>query len=627
MGNALVHRGPDGGGLFVDAGPPAVGLVHRRLSIIDPENGRQPLSNEDDAIQVVFNGEIFNYVELRRDLVARGHTLRTRTDTEVLVHLYEDLGDDFVHELNGQFAFALWDGYRRRLLLVRDRPGILPLYVHERAGELLFGSEIKAILAALDEPPPVNADALRDVLTFWAPLAPDTLFKDVLEVEPGHLLVVENGRRTTRRYWSWQPAPVETCARPDPEACVEELTDLLTDATRIRLRADVDVGAFLSGGLDSSVLVALIARANGVKLRTFSVGFPDPALDERRFQRLMTEAAGTTHSEVCCGDREIGVRLVDVVRAAETPITRTGPVPMHLLASHVRESGCKVVLTGEGADEVFGGYDLFREAKVRAFCARQPGSRWRPRLFQKLYPSFHFTAEQSPALLSTCFGAGRGNPADPLFSHGPRWAAGSAVEQFLAPDLRRTFTSACAEERVRDRIGPSLQGLDLVQRAQVLEARTLMAGYLLCSQSDRMLMAHSVEGRFPYLDHRVIEFANRLDSRLHVRALTEKALLKRAARDLVPRDIIDRPKQPYRGPDAAALVGRDRPSCVSDLLDPHVLKAFGYFDPAPVTRLVRKLERASHERLPVTHRDSLSFVAILSMQVWHAWFQHGAASV
>jgi asparagine synthase (glutamine-hydrolysing) len=180
---------------------------------------------------------------------------------------------------------------------------------------------------------------------------------------------------------------------------------------------------------------------------------------------------------------------------------------------------------------------------------------------------------------------------------------------------------------VRDRLGPSLSGLDLVRRAQVLEARTLMAGYLHCSQSDRMLMAHSVEGRFPYLDHRVIEFANRLDPRLHVRALTEKALLKRAARTLVPRDIIDRPKQPYRGPDAAALVGRDRPSCASDLLDPRVLKAFGYFDPAPVTRLVRKLERASHERLPVTHRDSLSLVAILSMQVWHAWFQHGAATL
>ena len=626
MGEALVHRGPDGDGTFVDEGWPGVGLVHRRLSIIDPAGGRQPIGNEDGAIQVVFNGEIFNYLELQRDLLGRGHRLRTRCDTEVLVHLYEDFGDDFVHELNGQFALALWDARRRRLLLARDRPGILPLYIHETSGELVFGSEIKAILAGLPQRPGVNPDALQDVLTFWAPLGPSTLFKDVFEVEPGQLQVIEDGQRTARRYWTWQLPPAEACVRPEAEACADELSSLLADATRIRLRADVEVGAFLSGGLDSSLLVSLIAREGGVKLRTFSVGFPDPSIDERRFQRLVIRSVGTDHSEVCCGDGEVASRLPDVIRAAETPLTRTGPVPMHLLASHVHDRGCKVVLTGEGADEVFGGYDLFKEAKLRAFCARQPASVRRQQLFQRLYPSFQFTRTQPAALTARSFGAATDDPTDPLFSHRPRWAVGPIVEQFLSPDFRRQFTSVKAEERVLDQFGSTLDGLGVVQRAQMLEARTLMAGYLLCSQSDRMLMAHSVEGRFPYLDHRVIEFANRLDPRLNMRAMTEKLLLKRVARDLVPPEVINRPKQPYRGPDAVALLGSGRPPCVDDLLDPAVLRAFGYFDPAPVTRLVRKLEQAARAGQPVTHRDSLSFLVVLSMQVWHAWFQHGAAS-
>ena len=626
MGQALAHRGPDGTGAFVEMATPGIGLVHRRLSIIDLDGGRQPMSNEDDTVRVIFNGEIFNYVELGRELTARGHRLRTRSDTEVLVHLYEDYGDDFVQHLNGQFAIALWDTRRRRLLLVRDRPGILPLYYHERQGELLFASEVKAILAAIPSPPPANPEALRDVMTLWAPLSPATLFDGVLEVEPGQMLVVERGRVRRQTYWTWQLAGEGETLQPPAEAAAEELSALLTDATRLRLRADVDVGAFLSGGLDSSLLVGLIVREAGPRLRTFSVGFSEPELDERRYQRLMVQAVGAEHRQICCSPRDLAERFPQVIRAAEVPVTRTGPAPLHALAAEVQRAGCKVVITGEGADEVLGGYDLFKEASVRAFCARRPDSTWRPGLLRRLYPSFDFARTSPATLLATSFGAFEGHPNDPLFSHQPRWSSGPAVEQLLTPEFRARFGTSGPIERVRRRFGAMLEGRPLLHRAQLLESRTLLASYLLSSQCDRMLMAHSVEGRFPYLDHRVIEFANRLDPRLKLRGLREKRLLKRAARPLVPAPIIDRPKQPYRGPDARVFIGPERPEWVDDLLTPASLSRQGYFEPARVAHLTARLGQAARMGRMVSHRDSLAFLTVLSTSVWHSIFQTGGST-
>jgi asparagine synthase (glutamine-hydrolysing) len=626
MGRALSHRGPDGTGAYVEMSAPGVGLVHRRLSIIDLEGGRQPMSNEDDNVRVIFNGEIFNYVELGQELVARGHRLRTRSDTEVIVHLYEDLGDDFVHRLNGQFAIALWDGRRRRLLLVRDRPGILPLYYQQRPGELLFASEIKALLAAQSAPPPANADALRDVMTLWAPLSPATLFEGILEVEPGQMLVVEGGRARRRTYWTWQLARQELTVRPREDDAAEELLGLLADATRLRLRADVDVGAFLSGGLDSSVLVALIAREAGARLRTFSVGFADRELDEGHYQRLMVQAIGAEHRPVCCSARDLVERFPAVIRAAEVPITRTGPAPLHALAAEVRRAGCKVVMTGEGADEVLGGYDLFKEAEVRAFCARQPESSRRPRLLQRLYPSFDFARNSPAALLASSFGTLDGCPDDLTYSHQPRWAAGPAVERLLSADFLGRCGSRTPAERALDRFAPALRGRPLLHRAQLLESRTLLSSYLLSSQCDRMLMAHSVEGRFPYLDHRVIEFANRLHPRLKLRALREKVLPKHAARALVPSPIVRRAKQPYRGPDARIFLRPDRPSWVDDLLSPRTVAGHGYFDPAGVSHLAGRLGEAARTGRAVSHRDSLAFMTVLSTQLWHATFQTGGSA-
>jgi asparagine synthase (glutamine-hydrolysing) len=624
MADALAHRGPDGDGYYVNPG--RIGLAHRRLAIIDVAGGAQPIANEDGSIQVVFNGEIFNYLELRQTLVTRGHRFKTRTDTEVLVHLYEEHGDQFLDHLNGQFAMALWDGRSRRLLLARDRAGILPLFYYRTPHEIVFASEIKAILAALPGSPSLNPNGLRQILTFWAPLGPETAFEGTLEVEPGHVLTAENGGVRTRPYWEWMLARDGEGRTGPVDALTEELGALLDDATRIRLRADVPVGAYLSGGLDSSVLTALAARAAGSRLRTFSVGFADPRLDESEYQREVVAAIGAAHSQVTCHDAAVADSFLDVIRAAETPVTRSAPAPMLLLSRHVRASGFKVVLTGEGADEVLGGYDLFKEAKLRAYCARQPASTRRPQLFARLYPYLDFTRQQPASLLQPYFGSTGHSPCDPAYSHRTRWAAGAWAEGFLSADIRSRADPGAVEQRLLQRATDALAGRGLLHRAQWLEARTLMAGYLLASQGDRMLMAHGVEGRFPYLDHRVVEFGNALDPRIKMRALCEKWLLRRVARALVPARVSARPKQPYRAPDVEPFLGRQRPEYVRELTGVRRLRDYGYFDAAKIELLTSKLARAVETGAAVSHRESLAWMTMLSTQAWHYVFHERRAA-
>jgi asparagine synthase (glutamine-hydrolysing) len=383
------------------------------------------------------------------------------------------------------------------------------------------------------------------------------------------------------------------------------------------------VGACLSGGLDSSLLAALAARASGGGLRTYAIRFTDPELDESPFQRCMADRLGTAHAAVTLGRADVAAAFPAVIRAAETPLLRAAPAPIARLASRIHADGVKVVLTGEGADEVFGGYDLFREAKVRAFCARRRDSRLRPLLLKRLYPYLTFTRDQTPAVLKSYFAALDDDLSHPAFSHRLRFAAGARCEAFLDPQFREQMNGFDPEAQVVAALDAALRGRGVLQRAQVIEARTLLAGYLLSSQGDRMLMAHSVEGRYPYLDHRVIEFGNALAPQLKVRVLREKYLLKRCARGLVPPAIVDRPKQPYRAPDAVAFVGAGRPAWVGDVIGERALRHTGYFDARRVGRLVRKLETAAGRGDPVSHADSLAFMAVLSTQLWHNLFQEG----
>ncbi|WP_040730834.1 asparagine synthase (glutamine-hydrolyzing) [Thiocapsa marina] len=610
----LTPRGPDGTGYYSAAG---IGLGHARLSIIDLEGGGQPIHNEDRTVWTVFNGEIFNYVELRRDLERRGHRFYTHSDTEVIVHLYDEYGDDFPGRMNGQFAIALWDTRRRRLLLVRDRPGILPLYFSRQDNRLLFASEVKGLLPAMSNRPELNFAALDQLMTFWAPTSPASLFSGVEEVSPAEMVIVEAGQVRRRRYWEWDFATDRDYLTGSTESLAEELSELLLDATRLRLRADVPVGAYLSGGLDSSGIAALVRHLGHPDLHTFSIGFEDPGLDEREHQVRISKYLDTRHASVLCRHGDIAAIFPQVIRRTEAPILRTAPAPMAILSALVRRHDYKVVLTGEGADEVFGGYDLFKEAKIRQFWARQPESMRRPMLLRRLYPYLDLNQRGGQAYLKRFFGQGLDQPDSPGFSHLPRWITTGKTREFLSSDLRASLPNDPVEGLIAT-LPESFGTWHPFNRAQYLEAKTLMAGYLLNSQGDRMLMANSVEGRFPFLDHRVIEFANRLHPRHKMRVLNEKYLLKRALAKYLPAETIARFKQPYRAPDIAAFFGSGAspPDYVTECLSVRSLHETGYFDPQRVQHLLRKIE---HGRV-IGFKDNMAFLAVLSTQLWHRIF-------
>jgi asparagine synthase (glutamine-hydrolysing) len=377
------------------------------------------------------------------------------------------------------------------------------------------------------------------------------------------------------------------------------------------MRADVPVGSYLSGGLDSSLIAALAAPMAPGGLNTFSVTFDDAEHDESAFQEEMARALGTRHRSVPCRSGDIARNFADVIRFTERPVLRTAPAPLYALSGLVRAEGMKVVLTGEGADEIFAGYDIFREARVRRFCARQPASKIRPHLFRKLYPYLPGLKQQSPEYLGAFFGAASDQGDDPLFSHRPRFRS-TAAKIFYSDDLRSTLGSYDAAEELACRLPERFRSWHPLHQAQYLESRFLLPGYILSSQGDRMAMAHGVEGRFPFLDHRLVEFAARLSPDLKLKGLEEKHILRNVARDLLPSTIVRRAKQPYRAPDSRSFVGESEPGYLSETLSQGSIAAGGLFNPRAVAKLHQKCRSQ-----PVSgFRDNAAFVGILSTQLW-----------
>lgn len=618
MIGTLKHRGPDGFGFYSDE---RVGLAHARLSIIDLATGDQPISNEDGSVWTVFNGEIFNYVELRAELEKAGHVFRTHSDTETIVHAYEQYGDDFVQHLNGQFAIALWDVKRRRLLLIRDRAGIRPLYLQRDGDRVLFGSEVKSILAVSRQPKRMDLQGLSQVFTFWAAVGERTVFEGVRSLPPGHMLCIEGNRETLKQYWSWDYPASADHSRLSFDEAAEALRALLQDAVRLQLRADVPVGAYLSGGLDSSVIVSMVKQHSDVPLRTFSVCFDDAEFDESEYQQAMVRHLGTEHTSVRCKHSDIAGAFARLIEHAETPIVRTGPVPLMILSDHVRKSGFKVVLTGEGADEVFGGYDLFKEAQIKRFWARQPASKWRPQLLTKLYPYLRHSPVGSGAYAQSFFGQGLADVGSPFYAHAQRWSTTRRLLNFLSPDAKAELARVRGpEEALAELLPPNMGSWAGLSRDQFVEVQTLLYGYLLSSQGDRVAMANSVEGRVPFLDHRVIEFANALPPRYKLRGLREKAVLRKAVSDLLPPAILNRVKQPYRAPDNQSFFREGQASdLVQQVLAPERIRAAGYFDTTLVGRLVDKCRAGK----AIGFADNMAFVGILSTMLVHDAFLSG----
>jgi asparagine synthase (glutamine-hydrolysing) len=609
MGQAIAHRGPDGHGIWTGRG---IGLSHVRLSIVGLSDGQQPMTSADGRYTIAFNGEIFNYVELRDELKARGATFRTGSDTEVLLQLYAFDGEACLQKLNGDFAFAIWDAAERRLMLARDRMGVRPLFYTEHKGTLYFASEVKALLTVPGIEAELEPVALDQIFTLWAPIAPRTAFRNIFELEPGQLLVRKNATNRLSFYWTLDFPDTGECAADTDRS--EELRALLADAVRLRMRADVPVGSYLSGGLDSSLISALAAPMAPNGLNTFSVTFDSVEHDESSFQQQVASALGTRHRSIVSSPETIAATFPDIIRFTERPILRTAPAPLYTLAGLVRETGMKVVLTGEGADEVFAGYDIFREAKVRRFCARQPGSKIRPHLFRKLYPYLPGLKKQSAEYLSAFFNVSGTDPSDLIFSHRPRIKSTAAAKIFYSADLRDTLGGYDAAEELSARLPERFGRWHPLHQAQYLETRLLLPGYILSSQGDRMAMAHGIEGRFPFLDHRLVEFAARLSPDAKLKGLREKHILREAAKGLLPDSVIERQKQPYRAPDSSSFTGpgMDEQAYVSEMLSERAVTATGMFDPAAVSRLYGKCRKQ-----PVAgFRDNAAFVGILSTQLW-----------
>ena len=534
------------------------------------------------------------------------------------------MGPDCVTRLNGDFAFAIWDARRKQMMLARDRMGVRPLFYASHGGATYFASEAKALFQVPGVDAALDPIALDQIFTFWFPLAPRTIFKGVSELPPAHMLLARGGEVSVRPYWQLAfPDADEGEDARDESTVAEEVRALLVDATRIRLRSDVPVGAYLSGGLDSSVVAAIAAKLAPDRLRTFSVRFDDPEFDETAFQMEMAAALGTDHSAVICRPSDIGALFPDVIRGAERPILRTAPAPLYMLSRLVREEGFKVVLTGEGADEVFGGYDIFKEAKLRRFCARDPDSDRRPLLFKKLYPYLPKLQAQSASYLKAFFATDLDAVADPLFSHLPRFRSTAGAKLFFSGDLRRELSGYDALDELRASLPEAFARWHPLSQAQYLETAFLLPGYILSSQGDRMAMANAVEGRFPFLDHRVVEMAAKIAPRLKLKGLTEKHILREAARDLVPATMAKRPKQPYRAPDSASFFNAPQPDYVRRLISGPAIAASGIFE----RKAVEKLAAKAFAGRAGGFRDNAALTGILSTELWREAFEPSAVTM
>jgi asparagine synthase (glutamine-hydrolysing) len=558
MADRIAHRGPDAEGYWAE---PGLGLAHRRLSIIDLDGGDQPIGNEDGSVQVVFNGEIYNYQELRRDLLARGHRLRTRSDTEVLVHLYEDHGERLVERLRGMFAFALWDRARRRLLLARDRLGIKPLYVSRGADALAFASEPKALLAHPGVGREVDAEALEDYLAFGFVPGPRSIFRGIEKLPPGHVLAFGPGLSgAPRRYWRLGLAPEEGTTADDWSEAVRAKFE---EAVRLHLIADVPVGAFLSGGIDSGAVVAAASGASADPLRTFSIGFREAAFSELPHARELAERVGARHEEQVVTPDAASL-LDELARYYDEPFADPSAIPTFLVARLAARS-VKVALSGDGGDEAFGGYaryahDLWEAALRRrlpgALRARAlgplarawPKADWLPRPLRAKTLLTNLTLDEAGAYANTlqlCRAPGRrqliaGRVAERLNGHDP-----SGI-------IRAHHATAPA--------GDALGGMIAADVATLLPDDFLV-------KVDRASMAHGLEVRPPLLDHELLELAARIPSRWKVRDGEGKWIFKRACRGLLPDSVLRRKKQGFEMPIDAWLRGPLRPMFETAVLD------------------------------------------------------------
>jgi len=583
MNETLVHRGPDSDGSMID-GP--CGLAMRRLSIIDLAGGDQPIGNEDGRIQVVQNGEIYNYRELMEELRGHGHSFTTHSDTEVLVHLYEERGPAFVEALRGMFAVAIWDSRHNRLVLARDRFGIKPLYYHVGGGQLSFASELKALIRQPGFSREIDPAALEAFLSFNSIPAPLTIFSEARKLPAGHTLVAEDGEVELRRYARPTPVSTDQVRTEGDEALAEELRGRMRDSVRAHLVSDVPVGVLLSGGIDSAALTALAAEESGYRVSTFSIGFEEQSFDELELARLVAKRYGTDHHELVLRPDAVDL-LPRLVEAFDEPFGDSSALPTYLVSGLASDT-VKVVLSGEGGDELFGGYYTYVADRLalrvgRAAPLLRPLVERLPSSSEKV--SFDYKAKRFV----------RGAHLPPVERH-------HAWKEIFSLDAQDELLSS---PRTTDPLDVyraryvETEGSEELARLQDLDLGIYLVDDLLV-KTDRASMAHSLEARVPFLDPVVSELALALETKQKVRGFSKKRLLRRAAAPLLPKEIIRGRKQGFSIPVARWLRG-DLAPFARDVLSPETVERQGYLDPAAVTRVLD---------------DHISGKEDLSRQIW-----------
>lgn len=598
MGRVLYHRGPDDAGCRVDE---QVGLGVRRLSIIDLVTGHQPVTNEDGTIWLVFNGEIYNFQELRNTLESKGHIFFSKGDTEVIIHAYEEYGVHCLEHLNGMFAFAVWDSHRRRLFMARDRLGIKPLHYWVGSDQIVFGSELKAVLAYPDVPRSVDIAALDQYLTLEYIPAPRTIYQGVRKLLPGHWLIFQEGRLAVEPYWDihFREPP------KDKLTCVEMLTDLIRDAVRLRLVSDVPLGALLSGGIDSSTIVAFMSEASSMPVRTYSIGFDDRTYDELPYARTIAAQYGTDHCEDIL-QPDITDLTERLVNHLDEPFADFSIFPTYLVSKLASQS-VKVVLSGDGGDEIFGGYETYIAQDLDRYY------RWLPALLrQQALPALMDRVPPQAAkkgLINKTKRFIEGGALPPQLQHA-RWMmfmTDDAKNELYCPELQDSLNGCAATSLFEDTFKRVARWDPLAQQ-QYVDIKTYLADDIL-TKVDRMSMAASIEARVPLLDHRIVEFALSLPPQMKLQRGRTKAILREAMRGRLPEAVLDKPKEGFSIPLKQWLRGTLRPM-MTDLLSADCVQRRGYFEPQTVLRWMQE-----HQDGRFNHSHRLW--ALMVFELWH----------
>jgi len=603
MGGVIEHRGPDDQGQYIDRG---VGLGMRRLSIIDVAGGHQPISNEDETVWLVLNGEIYNFWELREQLEKKGHRFRTRTDTEIIAHLYEDEGPELFKSLRGMFALALWDGKCERLLLGRDRIGEKPLYVRRESGRLLFASELKSILQVQDVPRRLNPSALQEYLALGYVPAPLTMLEGIDKLLPGHYMIVEKGRIEDREYWD---VPFGRVEKHSETEWIERVREKLLETVKAQLVSDVPLGAFLSGGIDSSTIVAAMAQLTGQPVKTYSIGYggDQTYYNELPYAKIVARAFGTDHHEIIVRP-EISELLPKLIWHLDEPIADSACLTTYLVSKLARES-VTVILSGVGGDELFGGYRRYLGDSVARWYHFLPGplrKSWLPTL-SKILPQDRSTAWKDYARYAAAFVATADREPAARYMSYVTLLSPELQQDLLMPHMRvgSNGNGAAAEALLRH--FAHCTDSDSLNRIIYADLKTSLPDDLL-ALTDRMSMAASVECRAPLVDYELVELASRMPSSLKVRGLTMKYLLRKAVAPWLPREVIERKKRGFGAP-MGAWLRKDLLPLIQELLSESQIRQRGLFQWPAVRQLI-----ADHQAERKDHTDHL--FALVALETW-----------